>query len=103
MRQRSLPGKMQQSRLQRDVKHLTVRHTRVAPESHRQAFVGQLLLSVSQQTQEATAGGFPGSFAITFQQIQRFPDEGGVSLKLRCPSAEIPAPGPATGWPNNRG
>ena len=78
MRQRSLPGKMQQSRLQRDVKHLTVRHTRVAPESHRQAFVGQLLLSVSQQTQGShVAGGFPGSFAITFQQIQRFPGEGG--------------------------
>ena len=46
MRKRCLSGKMQQRRAQRDLEHLTVRQTGVAPEGYGQPFTGKLLLGL---------------------------------------------------------
>ena len=63
MRKRCLPGKMQQRRAQRDLEHLTVRQTGVAPEGYGQPFTGELLLGL---TQHLKRGLVPGRLSTGF-------------------------------------
>ena len=79
MRKRCLSGKMQQRRAQRDLEHLTVRQTGVAPEGYGQPFTGKLLLGLTQHLKRGLVPGrFSTGFTVTLDSREKLVYEGTI-------------------------